>query len=582
MIESDAADPHAGAALAATLLCAAPYALGGVALAGLGGPGRDWLVARLTKELGGTGDNIVRLPPGTDIDAMLGGLDLVATLATGSPVAQPGLLARANDGVVVIPMAERLADDIVATLNAAIDCGEVTVQRDGIAEQYPSRFSIVAFDESLGDDESLTPSLVDRLALRIDAAALYPDRLARHWPSAKSLAAARTWQQTVTLTEEDRRTLCGLALAFGIGSTRALLQASAAARVHAAMAGRPHTDDFDVRIAAQAVFAHRIRQLPSDGQEQSAPPPEHQTDTEQTDNPSEQRQEELALDDEILAAVAAAVPEALLARLERSVNARNHGPHGRGNDSGQAGERGRPAGIRAYRRGRDHRLNVLATLRAAAPWQRLRGATDRLAIRSDDLRATRRLAPTRATTLFVVDASGSTAAARLAEVKGAIELLLAECYVRRDEVALIAFRGTEPECILSPTRSLARAKRELMALPGGGGTPLAGAVDMAAQLTGSLIRDGRRVLVVFLTDGRGNIGRDGTPGHGEAGAHGLAAAKDFAALGCAALVIDTGRRPRPACREFADAAGAEYLPLPYVDAGGVAGAVRRMDRARAA
>jgi len=94
-------------------------------------------------------------------------------------------------------------------------------------------------------------------------------------------------------------------------------------------------------------------------------------------------------------------------------------------------------------------------------------------VRRDDFRVRRFAERAEATTIFAVDASGSAAAARLAEAKGAVELLLAEAYVARTQVALVAFRGTGAEAVLPPTRSLARAKRVLADLAGGGGTPLA-------------------------------------------------------------------------------------------------------------
>ena len=125
--------------------------------------------------------------------------------------------------------------------------------------------------------------------------------------------------------------------------------------------------------------------------------------------------------------------------------------------------------------GGGRRLSVIDTLRAAAPWQKLRGASGRVVIRRDDLRVRRYQTRAEVLTIFAVDASGSAAVARLAEAKGAVELLLAEAYVKRAYVALVAFRGTTAELLLPPTRSLVRAKRGLAGLPGGGGTPLAAA-----------------------------------------------------------------------------------------------------------
>ena len=218
------------------------------------------------------------------------------------------------------------------------------------------------------------------------------------------------------------------------------------------------------------------------------------------------------------------------------------------------------------------RLNVIETLRAAAPWQRLRqrevqlssaklpppAPVDsrnkpkghaaqleaspstpepaRIQVRREDFHVSRFKQVGQTTTLFVVDASGSSALNRLAEAKGAVELLLADCYIRRDSVAVLAFRGKAAELLLPPTRSLARAKRSLAGLPGGGGTPLASAIDAARELADQIRRKGATPIVVLMTDGRGNIARDGSPGRARADMDALAAARQLRLAGITALL----------------------------------------------
>jgi magnesium chelatase subunit D len=133
-------------------------------------------------------------------------------------------------------------------------------------------------------------------------------------------------------------------------------------------------------------------------------------------------------------------------------------------------------------------------------------------VRKEDFHVARFRQLGQTTTVFVVDASGSLALNRLAETKGAVELLLADCYVRRDSVAVLAFRGKTAEVLLPPTRSLARAKRSLAGLPGGGGTPLANAIDAAGAMADQIRRKGETPILVLLTDAKANIARDGSPG----------------------------------------------------------------------
>lgn len=205
-------------------------------------------------------------------------------------------------------------------------------------------------------------------------------------------------------------------------------------------------------------------------------------------------------------------------------------------------------------------------------------APNDLLVRVEDFRLRRHVERAQTTTIFVLDASGSSALNRLAEAKGAIELLLADCYVRRDRVAVIAFRSRSADLLLPPTRSLTRAKRCLAAMPGGGGTPLASGLNAAAELALSVRRRGGTASIVVLTDGRANIALDGSPGRAKANEDATAQAKLLRAHNFACALIDTSPQPQPGARSLAVDMGAVYLPLPHADAEQMSGVVRTMTR----
>jgi magnesium chelatase subunit D len=190
----------------------------------------------------------------------------------------------------------------------------------------------------------------------------------------------------------------------------------------------------------------------------------------------------------------------------------------------------------------------------------------KIEVRASDFRVARVQERAETTTIFAVDASGSSALNRLAEAKGAVELLLADCYVRRDKVAVIGFRGRSAQVLLAPTRSLVRAKRGLSGLPGGGGTPLAAGISAAAELADTIRRRGGTPVIVVLTDGRGNVALDGTGGRARADTDARQSARRLRASGHTALLIDTSPLPQTSARELAAEMGAAYLPLPRADA----------------
>ncbi len=536
----------------------------GVLLQAPAGPVRDTWLACLQRLLPALPR---RLPLAIRDERLLGGLDLAATLQAGRPVAQRGLLAESDDGVVLIAMAERLPPATAARIASAMDRGGVQIERDGVTLSQATRFGVVAFDESLPDDDPVPPALVDRLALRLDLRAVAP-RYALDFQDADISAARACWPR-VTADDEVVQALCSAAVLLGIASLRAPLLALRVARAHAALAGRDTVDAGDVRVAARLVLAPRATTLPAPPEaEPPEPPPPEGDDAPPPDDEDPQAQPEGPLDDVVLEAALAALPPAVLAQLQAAHAARQRASGaGKSGAMQKAARRGRPAGVRRGEPRGGERLNLIETLRAAAPWQRLRGAVrPRVAVRADDFHITRYRQRRETTTIFVVDASGSSALNRLAEAKGAVELLLADCYVRRDSVAVLAFRGRGAELLLPPTRSLVRAKRALAGLPGGGGTPLAAALDAAAALADSVRRRGDTPIVVLLTDGRANVALDGSGGRAQAEADVTAAAQRLRSGGAAVLVIDTSPKPQPQAARLAQALQATYLPLPYAGA----------------
>jgi magnesium chelatase subunit D len=392
------------------------------------------------------------------------------------------------------------------------------------------------------------------------------------------LAEARALLPRVTLPETAIAELAEVAARLGIRSLRAPLQALAVARASAALSGETEVDGPDLMVAIELVLAPRATQIPA--AQEPAPEPEQPDPPEREDQPQEREpQDEIDLPpvEMLLEAAKAMLPPDLLARLQAGRAAR-HAPGASGTGAAKKGNRrGRPLPSRPGRPGGEARVDLVATLRAAAPWQPMRRQiTDqphRLHIRMSDIRLRQFEETSDRAIIFVVDASGSSAMARMGEAKGAIELLLGEAYARRDHVALIAFRGDGSEVMLPPTRSLVQTKRRLAQLPGGGGTPLAAGLKAALALAALAQGKGMTPSVALLTDGRANVDLSGIADREQAGADATAMARAIRARGLPGLVIDTGLRPTRGLDQLAREMGAPYLPLPRADARALSAAV---------
>jgi magnesium chelatase subunit D len=582
--------PKSGAALAACLLAVDPPGLGGLAIRSAYGPAVEYCLRELRRLLPISAP-FRRMPLHVADGRLLGGLDLTTTLQAGRPVFERGLFAEADGGCLVLPTAERLTLAMAARLCSVLDDKEVAVERDGFGFIHVSRVAVVALDEGVAEDERPPAALLDRLALHLNLEGS-DHREKPHVPfSAEQIGAARAVLPAVIGDDAMLDAFCRAAAMIGIGSPRAPMFAMRVARIHAALAGRTHVSAEDAVIASRLVLAPRATALPvppdASGAESAADNPQCVPDSPNSDAGDEGSPVASGeMKDIVVAAIRAAVPFGLLAQLQIPTASRSSSSRSGGAGAlHRSGLRGRPVGTRRGELKAGARLNVVETLRAAAPWQKLRQKTSEFTgvrVRRDDFRITQFKRRSESAMIFVVDGSGSSALHRLAEAKGAVELLLSDCYIRRDQVALIAFRGQSAELILPPTRSLARAKRALSALPGGGGTPIAHALDAAGTLAHGLQRKGLVPMVVLLTDGRANIARDGKPGRERAEADALAAARMLRKVGLATLLIDIAPRPHVAAERLATEMGARYLPLPDADAGAISRAVQAVALAESA
>ena len=571
------------AVAAAQLFAVDPSGTGGILLRSRAGPVRDRWLSMLRSALPASHPR-KHLPLHIADSRLLGGLDLNATLLAGHPVAERGLLSEADGGVLFLAMAERLPSTTSVHVTAAMDARETIVERDGLSLRMPARFGVIALDEGL-DDEFAPASLRDRLAFHLDLNDISVRDAGEIVSDAEKIASGLERLRSLQMDANQVEALCAAAAALGIVSLRAPLLAIRVACASAALAGHTAIEQDDIAIAARLVLAPRALVFPQEAEpDQPDQPPDSPPENQDDNDGAEDQTPDMdrALDEVILAAAKAAIPADVLAAMRAGSMGRL-----RSRSSGKAGalqkssSRGRPNGALRGELRSGAKLNVIETLRAAAPWQPLRrretvsstSAQPRILIRKDDFRITRFKQRSETTTIFVVDASGSAALHRLAEAKGAVELLLADCYIRRDQVALVAFRGSAAELLLPPTRSLARAKRSLAGLPGGGGTPLAAGLDAAFALADLIRRKGQTPTVIVLTDGRANIARDGGQGRPRAEEDAMHAARQFRADGISAVLVDTSPRPGPLGAQFAKEMGARYLPLPHADATALSRAV---------
>ena len=537
---------------------------------------RAWeagLAARLRMESGPMQTHVrrptfVTLPLATTEDAVVGTIDVEASARLGTPVYDPGLLARAHRGVLYLDELNLLDEAVAACALAAVDAGVNKVEREGVSTSHACDALCIATWNP--DEGELRPTVVDRFALCVSAdeplsiqqrvegatrAAAWQDDWRAVAVGARddegdltlAVASARETLKKVRLTTEQVAWIVSAAVEGGCVGHRAELAAYRAAAAAAALRGSTVVGIGDLNAAAALAIAPRatrsLDELPPpppppreednqiEGEEEEEQKQEEQKegddegdedeDTDEDDDAHDEEETERTIEDIVFAPEEdrdAATDAALSKLFKRALQKRKPGAAGRARKSVVFSfDRGRYVKPVFPQGGVVRKVAIDATLRAAAihqiPRHKKHGdppGCRRVRVERDDIRNKKMSRRAGTLTVFLVDASGSMALNRMAAAKGAVLRLLSESYTKRDCVAVVSMRGDAAEVLLLPSRSVAMAKARLATLPCGGGTPLAHGLMTAARVAINADKTsgggGRKTRVVCLTDGGANVG----------------------------------------------------------------------------
>ena len=514
---------------------------GGVLFVGERGSGKSTL-SRLFKDVLPEGTPFIELPLNITEDVLLGGIDLEETIQSGRKVFQHGILDRAHSGIIYIDDVNLLSPEIIALILQVQGRGENIIEREGLTLRHTSRFILLA---SMNPEEgTLSPHLLDHFGMcvlweRLKETFERIEVVKKAAPEVfvcndkgmgidgglkEKVLVCRSILKDITLTDEIRGYIARLCIENYVSGHRGDLFLFYACRAYATFYGYKEVTKKHVDEVLPLVLLHRRRILQQMEKEEhrhdeKKPSEQRSEKHEQNDTKTDRNDENTSVGsmgeglkdfenrtreshprEEVFELGDVFKTRRIIFRKDRV----NRSASGRRTKTKSKDKGGRY--VKSVMKTRND-IAIDATLRAAAPFQKIRGRKEMLLIHDDDLRFKQREKKMGHLAVFVVDGSGSMGAQRrMVETKGAIQSLLMDCYQKRDMVSMIVFRKEKAEVVLPPTSSVENASKRLREIPVGGKTPLAAGLLEAYKLIKRVMFKSpqTRFLVMLITDGRAN------------------------------------------------------------------------------
>ncbi|MFB3765943.1 MAG: putative cobaltochelatase [Methanotrichaceae archaeon] len=564
---------------------------------------------------------VIDLPLGATEDRVVGSLNVERAIKEGIKALEPGILAAANRGILYIDEVNLLDDHVADVLLDSAAMGVNIVEREGVSVAHPSKFILVG---TMNPEEGeIRPQLLDRFGLQVSVVGIKdvdqrmqivkmaeafdadPDAFTQNCQESQAemkekISRARKLLRQVSMSDDLLRFIASTCIDLGVKTHRAEIVITRTAKTIASFDGRKEVSQEDVKKAMELALAHRMRSRPfepptlnkeklekSMSKHQQEQQHQHQ-DPEQQKKQEQQPQEPDENQDTSQTRAAGSQEQVFEIGTPIDVRAVNmprkrdrivrRRPHGRRMNTIALRNRGRYLRQRMPQEGKD--VAIDATIRAAAPYQKVRFGPNAIKVKSEDIREKERVGKTSAVVLFVVDASSSMGAMqRMESAKGAVLSLLMDSYQKRDKIGMVAFRSKEAELILPPCSSVDLALSRLRELPTGGKSPLSAGLSRGLQLLQGEIRKDQeaKLMMVLISDGRANVGMGG-----KIRDELMEISENIKLLGIHTIVIDTEVVKSSImdmrlgyCQEIAEASGGKYYPISNLSPDALYGVVDR-------